>query len=430
MKNRHILSISTVILAASLALGACNNPAPSDQTAIGQTPASATGLAPAASELPASGPIRPASAGVVREPYRYIDDAYALGDAFGDSPPDYTIDYGGTRPLIWRTRSGDYRMIERTDDGDRAYYYHAGADRPFLVRDPRYAYAYDGGALVVIYDASGRPVSQAITARDADVAGRYLSRAAQLYRAALQQQRLSAEAADWQARRNTVLAQQRDWLADQQRNDDWRRWRDEQSRRQHANLGEERSQRQAAAARFDGATAATSAERVRDQAEMQQRRQDAQAPATGQRQLDLQADAGRRAQAMAGSQAAQPQQRAEADRRNRIAADDYRRGQDEARAQRRQADARQTQVQAMRVQAAQARAEQAKVDQAKVDQAKVEAAKVKAAKAEQTRVSQVQAEQTQRAKADTQARRPAGAGHGKGKAAGDGRDDKHDEPKS
>ena len=29
-----------------------------------------------------------------------------LGDAFGDSPPDYAVDYQGERPWVWRSGSG------------------------------------------------------------------------------------------------------------------------------------------------------------------------------------------------------------------------------------------------------------------------------------------------------------------------------------
>lgn len=445
MHSRHLLSTTTLILAVSLSLSACNKPAPSDQAAADQPAVPAAGLAPSAAELPAQGTIRPASAGVVRQPYRYIDDAYALGDAFGDSAPDYTVDYGGTRPLIWRSRSGDYRVIERTDDGDRAYYYHSGVDRPFLVQDPRYAYGYDGGALVVIYDASGRPLSQPITARDSDLAARYLSRAAQLYRAAVQQQRLSAEAAGWAARRNSVIAQQRDWAADQQRNDDWRRWHEGETRRQHAEFGDERLQRQADASRFAGANSASGLDRSRNRAEIDQRRQDAQAPPTGQRQQDIQADADRRTQAMARSQAGQTQQRADELSRNQIASEAYRKGQEDARREQAQALAQaqaqaqvQAQAQAARVLADQAKVEEAKRAQvkseaAKAEQAKVDQAKTEQAKAQDARVRQAQAEQAQRAKADGEARQQGAGDRGKGKAARDKHDnrrgDKHDDSK-
>ena len=145
MRNFHLLSVSTL----ALALAACG---PQQQTASqSEAPVSSLGLAqgdsspaayaPAATQLPASAPLRLASAGVERQPYSYIDDAYDLGDAFGDSPPDYTVDYQGTRPWIWRSQAGAYRMVEQTSDGERDYYYRAGADQPFLVRDPQYAYA-------------------------------------------------------------------------------------------------------------------------------------------------------------------------------------------------------------------------------------------------------------------------------------------------
>src|SRR6185437_1431919 len=86
-------------------------------------------LAPPATSLPAAPPVKVVHT-APQERYRYISRAYALGQAFADSPPDYTVPYEGERPWIWRSASGDYRVIEPTPDGQRVYYYDAGSDQP------------------------------------------------------------------------------------------------------------------------------------------------------------------------------------------------------------------------------------------------------------------------------------------------------------
>jgi hypothetical protein len=303
MNRRRLRTASALILGvAGLALAACgprrtaSNPAtapppataaPIDSLPLAQGAAAPSAPAPGPAQLAASAPIRTASAGAVREPYSYIDDAYDLGETFADSPPDYTVDYDGVRPWIWRSQGGDYRVVEQTPDGPRDYYYHAGADQPFLVRDAQYAYAYDGGALVEVYDADGRLVSPDVEAREAALAAGYFARARSLYSAAVHEQRQAAYAGDWQARRDAVLAAQRDWRADQQRNDDWRRWRDQraqdqQARQQQAALDQERSRRQAYAAQVAGMVTGAALQHRQDQAVDQARQQQAQADARAQ----------------------------------------------------------------------------------------------------------------------------------------------------
>jgi hypothetical protein len=189
MKSSILLSVSALALAAALAgcgpksstevAAAPATGAPIDSLPLAAGGSSSATYAPAATQLPRGAPIRVASSGVERQPYRYIDDAYDLGDAFADSPPDYTVDYNGVRPWVWRSQKGAYRVVEQTPDGERDYYYHAGADQPFLVRDPSYAYGYDNGQLVVVYDTAGRPIDRSYAGRDADLAASYLFRARQ-----------------------------------------------------------------------------------------------------------------------------------------------------------------------------------------------------------------------------------------------------------
>ena len=162
-----------------------------------------------------------------RQRYRYVDRAAALNGAFADSPPDYTVDYNGSRPWIWRSRDGSRRVVEHAQDGDRYYYYDPGADQPYLVRGPDYTYGYDQGRLAVVYDRDGRALDDAEAAARAERAGEYLARARQLQYAAEHQRHEAAQAADWQARRDAQFAEERQWEAGQQRDSDWRAWHEQ-----------------------------------------------------------------------------------------------------------------------------------------------------------------------------------------------------------
>ena len=251
MRNRQFLLSAAAV--AALGLAGCNQHAE-------QTPAApATGApiaslplaegappplvaAPGAAALPSAPPVRTVTV-PARQRYRYIDRAYDLGEAFADSPPDYTVDYEGVRPWIWRSNGGQYRVVEQTPDGPRIYYYDAGSDEPFLVRDPRYAYGYDDGGLAVIYGADGRLMDYDSEA--ADRAARYLARARGLYRAAVHEQRQAAYASAWQSRRTEVLGEQRAWGAEQQRDSGWRDWRQANQQPPSQDWNRERSLREA-----------------------------------------------------------------------------------------------------------------------------------------------------------------------------------------
>jgi hypothetical protein len=233
IRSARAASFLTGALAA-LSLAACDKTPAANQAAAAapvgavpldpNAPATPPAYAPAASALPPAPPariIRPRS----REArYGYVARAEAFNTGLADSPPDYAVDYQGARPWYWRAQNGAFRVVEATPGGDRYYYYEPGADQPFLVRDPTYAYGYDNGELAVVYDASGRALPDDVAARQADRAGRYLARARALYAAARQGQHEAAYAAYWQARQNDLKRQQQDWASQRQQNADWRAW--------------------------------------------------------------------------------------------------------------------------------------------------------------------------------------------------------------
>src|SRR6185437_7557493 len=114
--------------AASLALAACDQKtagpvtgAPIASLPLAQTAPPPESVAPYADALPPAPPL-PRAARPRRPVYAYVDDAYRLSDAFGDSPPDYTVDYDGVRPWVWRAGDGEYRVVEDTPEGEREYF--------------------------------------------------------------------------------------------------------------------------------------------------------------------------------------------------------------------------------------------------------------------------------------------------------------------
>lgn len=260
--------------AAAMGLAACQ-PA---QQAANTTTASDSALAmavepippaPEAAALPAAPKPKVVYVSQPQEQYRYVDDAYAMNDAFGDAPPDYGFDYGGTRPWTWLAADNAMRVVEPISGGDRYYYYRPGSADPYLVRDNDYAYAYSGGRLVTVYDNRGRALPERDALARADYAGRYLARARALEAAARQQHREQVDAANWRARQVRIDAQRDAW-AQQQRQD--RQWQDYHARHEaeeHAQWAAERDRRDRETAEWQHRQ-----QIAMDQARQQQARQD------------------------------------------------------------------------------------------------------------------------------------------------------------
>ena len=140
--------------------------------------------APSAADLP---PAPAAALAYLDDPlqqYAFEDRAANLSQVLGDTPPDYGFDFGGTEPWVWRG-DGFVKVIEPTSNGNRSYYYDAGAASPYLVMDGGYGYAFASGRLVVVYGPEGQALAGTDAQYRADLAGRYLVRARALYAAAL-----------------------------------------------------------------------------------------------------------------------------------------------------------------------------------------------------------------------------------------------------
>src|SRR5262249_14102428 len=152
---------SLIAIAAALGgVAACNQS--SQQPAVNAAPpagalppvsmAAPLVSAPAADALPAAPPPPVAHVASRKQRHALPDRAYAMSDACSDAPPDYTYDYEGTRPWVWRSYDGSQRVVEAVPGGERVYYYEPGAEEPFYVQDPQYGYGFENGALVTVYD--------------------------------------------------------------------------------------------------------------------------------------------------------------------------------------------------------------------------------------------------------------------------------------
>jgi len=249
-----------------LALAACNKAPQASQPVTGapiaalqlaSAPPPPPTYAPPASALPP--PPRPVAYRPHPQHWRHLTDAYDMSDAFGDTPPDYTVDYDGEEPYVWRADDGAYRVVEWLPDGARYYYYEPGADEPFLVQDPEYSYAYDNGALVAVYTLAGALVADRIADERRAYAERYYARAHDLYRAAVNDRRRAAYAADWRSRAPIIQTQRYRWQQGSQEQPGWRDWNRAHQTEQEARWAPERQHRVAYAAALGAAGVAGAA---------------------------------------------------------------------------------------------------------------------------------------------------------------------------
>ena len=212
------------------------------------TPAAAP--APPASALPPAAPARLGRLVRPQDGYAYLDRAHAASDGYADAPPDYAVDYDGERPWIWRGGDNSERVVERTPDGLRYYYYEPGASEPYLIQDPNYGYAYSDGQLVAVYGQDGELQPYEVQRRYADRAGRYLAWAAGLYAASQHQQREAVEQDRWREQRADIAGQRAAWGRQQGRYQAWNDYHQAHAQEETAHWVPERDRRQAELVRY------------------------------------------------------------------------------------------------------------------------------------------------------------------------------------
>jgi len=280
--------------ALALALAACGPDDAQNKLANVEWPLSAYGIDAGApsnmslAPLPEAEPMvlddRPAPGGAVGQVRnvsygyapQYFDDAYAndydegwydeapsgnsyglialasvLGGVLANSPPDYGFAYDGVEPWAWETGDHYRRYAEPIPGGWRTYYYAPEADYPFLVRDPYYAYGYQGERVAVIYDRHGRVLDPGRAWRQRQIAGRYYDRGFDLYRASRSERRIGVAAPVWAQRREQLWRAQQDWDRARDRQRAWQDWDRRHDDVITARWTQERAVRTYAANRFD-----------------------------------------------------------------------------------------------------------------------------------------------------------------------------------
>ena len=260
-KKRCHPSLSVLVgLLISAGLAGCDqkkeaaNPASSaNALALPLTTGSAPPVVPAppVASLPSAPPPRIARVDNQTDNYAYIDRAYEMSDAIGQAPPDYGFDFEGARPWAWHGAHGDVQLAEPIEGGYRYYYYQPGADEPYLVRDPQYAYGFSDGQLVAVYDNEGHLLQPEQIDQRIDDAGRYLARAAALYEASRQSERRSVNAANWAEQRAELDAARSRWEAEQSQQEAWRAYHAQHQAEEQAYWLGERDQREQSARSFD-----------------------------------------------------------------------------------------------------------------------------------------------------------------------------------
>ena len=263
MKHTLLNGAARTVLGLCLAAGAlsaCNQngqaqsaPTPAAALPLEMTATTPTAIAPAptVSALPPAAPVRVGQLSNPDDTYAYAEQADSLNDAFGDAPPDYGFDYGGTRPWVWRGDDQSERVVEPLPNGgDRYYYYEPGAQYPYLVRDPEYTYGYDSGVLVVIYDHHGHALPQDQYRERVDAASRILARAQAIYQASQQQQHQAVIAANWEARQARIAEDNAAWEQAQAQQSEWAAYHAAHAQQEQQQWDQERFRREAEAARF------------------------------------------------------------------------------------------------------------------------------------------------------------------------------------
>lgn len=248
------------------ALGACNGSgAPSaaasdsgnaEVDATPQTlPLSTTGpttqvVAPPVTALPAGRAIGLRRLADRQQGYSWLDRANYQEEAVQDAPPDYSFDQDGVRPWIWTSGNGARVISEPVAGGYRTYYYEAGAEQPYMVRDPRYAYAYDNGALVGVFTLAGALIDPVAGSPQVSYGVRYFARGTALWRSARSAPHLAVNAYAWNDRRADLSAGRVAWQAHIADNPDWSAWNGAHAADERRRWDDVRAQHQVAAQQF------------------------------------------------------------------------------------------------------------------------------------------------------------------------------------
>ncbi|WP_068089848.1 hypothetical protein [Novosphingobium rosa] len=253
----------TSVLSLALVLGGCQKapdgaasadsamaaPALPATLPMTNAPAQQVTLAPAATALPRAQPLRTVRVADPRSAYAYADQASYVSQSLGEAPPDYSFSYDNVSPWAWQGYDGSRTFVEPVAGGYRTYYYRAGAEQPYFVRDPDYGYGYDGDQLAAIYGPDGALIPYDSYGPREAYAAAYLWRARRMYEASRERQAISA--ADWAARQNSIIAAREQWAANRDRQADWAAYHAQEAAQESRYWAQEAQRRAEDQQRFD-----------------------------------------------------------------------------------------------------------------------------------------------------------------------------------
>jgi hypothetical protein len=207
------LPLTLLAWAGMLALSACKDSQPP---------------APAASDYASAAPAQVnLNAPLGYDGYAPAERAHAFDRVAYEVPPSYGFRYDDEDRWAWRT-ADDYSMYaEPYGDGYRSYYYAAGDDYPYFIRDDDYGYGYGpDGALVAVYDSYGLLLPEDRLYALAALAGSYLLRASAIRGYALEERyRMPVTETYWSTWAPRYYGAQQIWYAAPERQPRWREWR-------------------------------------------------------------------------------------------------------------------------------------------------------------------------------------------------------------
>jgi len=243
--------LATLALAAPL-LASCRDqsqPPPASKPArppfalpLAAGPSPPAPFAPTVDALPPASSPLPVTLAEGPERYRQIDQALGASEAFAASPPDYVVSYRGTPVSVWRSDNGWIRAVERLADGERAYFYRALTEQPYLIAGPGAAYGYDRDELAAAYDNDGRALASLDASHRVIPAARLLDRGRALHARIMQSQHEAAHQ-DWQPISAAADAQRLRWRHGLGEQADWRDWHEDQTADRETRWAAEREQR-------------------------------------------------------------------------------------------------------------------------------------------------------------------------------------------
>lgn len=116
--------------------------------------------------------------------YALIDTADGFAGAIGSAPPDFGFRFAGHDGWLWRGLDGEVLILEQVTGGDVQYFFAAGEDAPYLIREANRSFAYRGDRLATVHDDSGQIIGYGDNPADRRDAATLFERGREIFAAA------------------------------------------------------------------------------------------------------------------------------------------------------------------------------------------------------------------------------------------------------